>query len=161
MTYNTHPFQLLEINVISAQDLVPVSKSMKTYAVVWVHPERKLSPKVDHGGNINPQWNEKFVFRVDETFLNADTSSVMIEIYAASCSATFRSAPSAYSSATSSTLATITTTTTTTPRCVDRVWGFGWKFGWLIGHPLLSWRWRRKNLGVLDNHHKSSVVGVN
>ncbi|CAL1382590.1 unnamed protein product [Linum trigynum] len=83
MTYNTHPFQLLEINVISAQDLAPVSKSMKTYAVVWVHPERKLSTKVDQGGNTNPQWNEKFVFRVDETFLNADTSSVMIEIYAA------------------------------------------------------------------------------
>ncbi|CAN1132118.1 hypothetical protein LINPERPRIM_LOCUS14198 [Linum perenne] len=83
MTYNTHPFQLLEINIISAQDLAPVSKSMKTYAVVWVHPERKLSTKVDQGGNTNPQWNEKFVFRVDDTFLNSESSSVMIEIYAA------------------------------------------------------------------------------
>ncbi|CAN0903299.1 Protein SRC2 [Linum grandiflorum] len=83
MTYNTHPFQLLEINVISAQDLAPVSKSMKTYAVVWVHPERKLSTKVDQGGNTNPQWNEKFVFRVDDTFLNSESSSIMIEIYAA------------------------------------------------------------------------------
>ncbi|CAI0385219.1 unnamed protein product [Linum tenue] len=83
MTYNTHPFQLLEINVISAQDLAPVSKSMKTYAVVWVHPERKLSTKVDQGGNTNPQWNEKFVFRVDDTFLDAESSAIMIEIYAA------------------------------------------------------------------------------
>ncbi|CAK7341187.1 unnamed protein product [Dovyalis caffra] len=83
MTYNAHPFQLLEINVISAQDLAPVSRSMRTYAVVWVHPGRKLNTKVDQNGHINPQWNEKFVFRVDETFINAENSSVMIEIYAA------------------------------------------------------------------------------
>ncbi|XP_050221344.1 uncharacterized protein LOC126671606 [Mercurialis annua] len=83
MTYNTHPFQLLEINVISAQDLAPVSKSMRTYAVVWVHPERKLTTRIDQNGHTNPQWNEKFVFRVDDTFLNSETSSIMIEIYAA------------------------------------------------------------------------------
>ncbi|EEF40400.1 conserved hypothetical protein [Ricinus communis] len=83
MTYNAHPFQLLEINVISAQDLAPVSKSMRTYAVVWVHPERKLTTRVDQNGHTNPQWNEKFVFRVDDTFLNSETSSIMIEIYAA------------------------------------------------------------------------------
>ncbi|KAF2287575.1 hypothetical protein GH714_001364 [Hevea brasiliensis] len=83
MTYNAHPFQLLEINVISAQDLAPVSKSMRTYAVVWVHPERKLTTRIDQSGNTNPQWNEKFVFRVDDTFLNSETSGIMIEIYAA------------------------------------------------------------------------------
>ncbi|KAJ8770178.1 hypothetical protein K2173_011513 [Erythroxylum novogranatense] len=83
MPYNGHPFQLLEINVISAQDLAPVSKSMRTYAVVWVHQERKLTTKVDQHGHINPQWNEKFVFRVDDTFLNAETSAIMIEIFAA------------------------------------------------------------------------------
>ncbi|KAJ9185784.1 hypothetical protein P3X46_005376 [Hevea brasiliensis] len=83
MTCNAHPFQLLEINVVSAQDLAPVSKSMRTYAVVWVHPERKLTTRIDQNGHTNPQWNEKFVFRVDDTFLNAETSSIMIEIYAA------------------------------------------------------------------------------
>ncbi|KAJ6854389.1 hypothetical protein NC651_039332 [Populus alba x Populus x berolinensis] len=83
MTSNAHPFQLLEINVISGQDLAPVSKSMRTYAVAWVHPGRKLSTKVDQNGHINPQWNEKFVFRVDDTFINAENSSIMIEIYAA------------------------------------------------------------------------------
>ncbi|KAJ6434184.1 hypothetical protein OIU84_017820 [Salix udensis] len=83
MTYNAHPFQLLEINVISGQDLAPVSKSMRTYAVVWVHPGRKLSTKVDQNGHTNPQWNEKIVFRVDDTFINAENSSIMIEIYAA------------------------------------------------------------------------------
>ncbi|KAL5542367.1 hypothetical protein UlMin_010077 [Ulmus minor] len=77
-----NPFQLLELNVISAQDLVPVGRSMRTYAVAWVHPDRKLSTRVDTNGHNNPTWNDKFVFRVDEEFLHTDTSAVMIEIYA-------------------------------------------------------------------------------
>lgn len=76
------PFQLLEINIISAQDLEPVSRNMRTYATAWVHPKRKLSTSVDSQGNNNPTWNDKFVFRVDEEFLRTDTSAVMIEIYA-------------------------------------------------------------------------------
>lgn len=76
------PFQLLELNVISAQDLAPVSRSMRTYAIAWVHPDRKLSTRVDTQGHNNPTWNDKFVFRVDEDFLHEDTSAVMIEIYA-------------------------------------------------------------------------------
>ncbi|KAL3648728.1 hypothetical protein CASFOL_005131 [Castilleja foliolosa] len=75
-------FQLLEINIISAQDLEPVSKKMKTYATAWMHSHRKLSSCVDTDGNNNPTWNDKFVFRVDEEFLRQDTSAVMIEIYA-------------------------------------------------------------------------------
>ncbi|KAI6694087.1 hypothetical protein NL676_021797 [Syzygium grande] len=77
-----NPFQLLEVNIISAQDLAPVSRSMRTYAVAWVHPDRKLSTRVDTHGRCNPTWNDKFVFRVDEDFLRCDTSAVMIEIYA-------------------------------------------------------------------------------
>ncbi|XVE81940.1 hypothetical protein DITRI_Ditri15bG0106700 [Diplodiscus trichospermus] len=77
------PFQLLEINVISAQDLEPVSRRrMRTYAVAWVHQERKLSTRIDTQGHTNPTWNDKFIFRVDEEFLYGDTSAVMIEIYA-------------------------------------------------------------------------------
>ncbi|KAL3506236.1 hypothetical protein ACH5RR_031618 [Cinchona calisaya] len=76
------PFQLLEINVISAQDLEPLSKTMKTYATAWVHITRKLSTRVDSEGHVNPTWNDKFVFRVDEEFLRQDTSAVQIEIYA-------------------------------------------------------------------------------
>ncbi|KAL6522796.1 hypothetical protein OROHE_016643 [Orobanche hederae] len=76
------PFQLLEINIISAQDLEPVSKKMRTYATAWMHPNRKLSSCVDTEGKNNPTWNDKFVFRVDEEFLRRDTSAVMIEIYA-------------------------------------------------------------------------------
>ncbi|KAJ6323895.1 hypothetical protein OIU76_011235 [Salix suchowensis] len=75
-------FQLLELNVISAQDLAKVSRKMKTYAVAWVHPDRRLSTRVDSAGCNNPTWNDKFVFRVDDSFLHADTSAVMIEIYA-------------------------------------------------------------------------------
>lgn len=75
------PFQLLEINIISAQDLEPISKKMKTYATVWVHPTRKLTTAVDAEGGNNPTWNDKFVFRVDEEFLRQDTSAVQIEIH--------------------------------------------------------------------------------
>ncbi|XWS08722.1 hypothetical protein CRYUN_Cryun40dG0025500 [Craigia yunnanensis] len=77
------PFQLLELNVISAQDLEPVCRRrMRTYAVAWVHQERKLSTRIDTQGRNNPTWNDKFVFRVDDEFLHGDTSAVMIEIYA-------------------------------------------------------------------------------
>ncbi|EOA36650.1 hypothetical protein CARUB_v10011922mg [Capsella rubella] len=75
-------FQLLELNIISAQDLAPVARKTKTYAVAWVHPERKLTTRVDYNGGTNPTWNDKFVFRVNEDFLYADTSAVVIEIYA-------------------------------------------------------------------------------
>ncbi|KAF3629404.1 putative pathogenesis-related protein STH-2-like [Capsicum annuum] len=75
------PFRLLEINVISAQDLEPMSKKMKTYAAAWVHPTRKLATGVDLEGGNNPTWNDKFVFRVDEEFLHKENSSVHIEIY--------------------------------------------------------------------------------
>lgn len=76
------PFQLLEVNVISGQDLQPVGRKMRTYAVAWVHPERKLTTRVDTMGHTNPTWNDKFVFRVNDKFLLGDTSAVMIEIYA-------------------------------------------------------------------------------
>ncbi|CAL9003669.1 unnamed protein product [Prunus brigantina] len=75
-------FQLLEINLISAQDLYAASKSMRTFAVAWVNPKRKLTTRVDQNGHTNPTWNEKFVFRVDDEFLKDDTSKIMIEIYA-------------------------------------------------------------------------------
>ncbi|KAM3337622.1 hypothetical protein P3S68_031947 [Capsicum galapagoense] len=75
------PFQLLEVNIISAQDLEPMSKKMKTYASAWVHPTRKLTTGVDAEGVNNPTWNDKFVFRVDDEFLQHDTSAVQIDIF--------------------------------------------------------------------------------
>ncbi|XP_043720811.1 uncharacterized protein LOC122668290 [Telopea speciosissima] len=85
MAMNKAPFQLLEINVISGQDLAPLSRNMRTYAVAWVHPDRKLSTRVDTRGHTDPTWNDKFVFRVDDQFLQSDTSAVSIEIYALRC----------------------------------------------------------------------------
>uniref|UniRef100_A0A2N9EXZ2 C2 domain-containing protein n=1 Tax=Fagus sylvatica TaxID=28930 RepID=A0A2N9EXZ2_FAGSY len=76
--------QLLEINLVSAQDLEPVSKIMHTYAVAWLHPDHKLLTRIDQEGQTSPTWNEKFLFRVDNNFLKADNSAVMIEIYASS-----------------------------------------------------------------------------
>lgn len=81
MAPSSKPFQLLEINIISAQDLEHVSNSMRTYATAWVNPNRKLSSCVDSDGKNNPTWNDKFVFRVDEQFLRQDSSAVMIELY--------------------------------------------------------------------------------
>ncbi|XP_075086495.1 uncharacterized protein LOC107772837 [Nicotiana tabacum] len=75
------PFQLLEINIISVQDLEPTSKKMKTYVTAWIHPTQKLTTGVDVEGGNNPTWNDKFVFRVDEEFLRQDTSAVHIEIF--------------------------------------------------------------------------------
>ncbi|GAB4851339.1 hypothetical protein Ancab_030732 [Ancistrocladus abbreviatus] len=82
MTSVLSPFQLLEINVISAQDLAKTSRTMRTYAMAWVHTDRKLTTRVDTHGGANPTWNDKFVFRVDDNFLHSDMSAVMIEIYA-------------------------------------------------------------------------------
>lgn len=81
---STLPFYLLELNLISAQDLAPVTnkKKFRTYAVAWVNPERKLRTRIDQQGQTNPTWNDKFVFRVDDKFLNSDASAVNIEIYA-------------------------------------------------------------------------------
>ncbi|KAK4796291.1 hypothetical protein SAY86_028617 [Trapa natans] len=77
-----NPFQLLELNIHSAQDLETAGRSMRTYAVAWIHPDRKLSTRVDPDGHNNPTWNDKFVFRVDDEFLESDSSAIMAEIYA-------------------------------------------------------------------------------
>lgn len=76
------PYQLLELSIISAQDLAPVYKNLRTYAVTWINPDRKLRTRIDQQGLSNPTWNDKFVFRVDDRFLDSETSLVIIEIYA-------------------------------------------------------------------------------
>ncbi|CAN6460450.1 unnamed protein product [Victoria cruziana] len=78
---SAEPFHLLELHIISAQDLQPMSRSMSTYAVAWIQQHRKLCTRIDSGNHVDPQWNDKFVFRVDEWFLVNETSAVMVEIY--------------------------------------------------------------------------------
>ncbi|CAI9759253.1 unnamed protein product [Fraxinus pennsylvanica] len=83
ITMSNHqiPFKLLEITIISAQDLAPVSKMLRTFAVAYVHPDHKLTTKVDHKGHTNPTWNYKVVFLVDDAFLKSENPAVTIEIY--------------------------------------------------------------------------------
>ncbi|KAL0303003.1 UNVERIFIED_CONTAM: hypothetical protein Sradi_6168400 [Sesamum radiatum] len=75
------PYRLLEINIISAHDLPPVSKMLRTFAVAYVQPDHKLTTRIDHQGHTNPTWNYKVAFHVDEKFLKQESSAVTIEIY--------------------------------------------------------------------------------
>ncbi|PIN21654.1 hypothetical protein CDL12_05650 [Handroanthus impetiginosus] len=74
-------FKLLEINIISAQDLPPVSKMLRTFAVAYIHPDHKLTTRIDHQGHTNPTWNYKIAFHIDDKFLKHESSAVTIEIY--------------------------------------------------------------------------------
>ncbi|CAH9135899.1 unnamed protein product [Cuscuta epithymum] len=83
-TASHHPpsHHILEITLISAQDLAPISKSQRTYALIWVNPNKKRSTNIDPKGHTNPTWNHKFSFRVDDEFLGSEASAVTVEIYA-------------------------------------------------------------------------------
>ncbi|KAL4190080.1 hypothetical protein AMTRI_Chr08g210270 [Amborella trichopoda] len=72
---------LLELNIISAQDIHPATQAMHPYAVAWVHRDHKLSTRTDPQGHTEPTWNDKFIFRVTETFLRSDTAAVTIQIF--------------------------------------------------------------------------------
>ncbi|KAK4433136.1 hypothetical protein Salat_1075800 [Sesamum alatum] len=78
------PLQLLDVSLISAQDLAPVCKSMRTYAVAWINPNRKLTTRTDLQGHTHPTWNEKFSFRVDAKSLISENSAMTVEIYTVS-----------------------------------------------------------------------------
>lgn len=73
--------RLLEIILISAQDLPQISKSMRTYAVAWIQPKRKLTSTVDQKGHTNPTWNERFAFFVTDELIASEDAALSIEIY--------------------------------------------------------------------------------
>lgn len=75
------PLKLLEINVISANDLPPMGKMLRTYVLARVNSDQIMKTSVDHKGNTNPSWNHKMVFRVDEKFLQRHSSAITFEIY--------------------------------------------------------------------------------
>ncbi|KAJ8900606.1 hypothetical protein K2173_025383 [Erythroxylum novogranatense] len=80
--------KILEINLISAQNLKPPStnlRRMQTYAVVWIDSCTKLRTRIDHVGGENPTWNDKFLFKVSKEFLTGETSAVSFEIFAVGC----------------------------------------------------------------------------
>ncbi|KAL1552091.1 hypothetical protein AAHA92_12934 [Salvia divinorum] len=88
------PFELLELTILSAQNLAHASKNLpinlsknpsknhKTYAVAWIDPNRKFRTRPDTKGNNNPHWNQKFVYRVEDKCMDSDTASVVVEIHA-------------------------------------------------------------------------------
>lgn len=75
------PLNILEISLISAQDLTPITKSMRTYAIAWISPSKKQTTRTDQHGHTNPTWNEKFNFRVDKQLLMSDDAAITVEIY--------------------------------------------------------------------------------
>ncbi|XP_030503515.2 uncharacterized protein LOC115718844 [Cannabis sativa] len=78
--------QILEVNILSANDLATVAKMMKTFVVAWVQLDRKVRTRVDPNGHTNPTWNEKLVFRInyDSLILNDSAASLTAEIYSTS-----------------------------------------------------------------------------
>ncbi|KAL5718810.1 hypothetical protein ACHQM5_011676 [Ranunculus cassubicifolius] len=72
-------FHLLEINLISAQELKKTPSNMQTYAVIWINPDNKLRSGVDFTGHMNPTWNDKFVFSLENQTMY---STLVVEIYA-------------------------------------------------------------------------------
>ncbi|KAJ4716345.1 Calcium-dependent lipid-binding domain-containing protein [Melia azedarach] len=79
-----HTKSILEINLISAQQLVSSKKSyrIQTYVVAYLDYDEKskLLSRIDELGSRNPTWNDKFIFCVDSALLNA-TSCIVFEIY--------------------------------------------------------------------------------
>ncbi|KAF9622723.1 hypothetical protein IFM89_032903 [Coptis chinensis] len=77
--------QLIEINLISAQELKGISTDMQTFAVLWIDPKVKLISGIDVTGHMNPTWNDKFIFHLQDQTLHNPNSTLVIEIYAARC----------------------------------------------------------------------------
>ncbi|GER51311.1 calcium-dependent lipid-binding family protein [Striga asiatica] len=73
--------KLLELNIMSAHDLPPVSKMLRTFAVAYISPDHKLTTRIDHTGHTSPTWNYKVAFHVDDLLLKSESSAVTIEIY--------------------------------------------------------------------------------
>ena len=76
---SSNQIKLLEISLISAEDLASVSKSMQTYAVTWVNPNRKRTTQSDPHGHKNPEWTEKFIFRLNKDQM--ENATLTTEIY--------------------------------------------------------------------------------
>lgn len=78
------PLHLLEVTVISAQDLhCRRFRRTRAYAVAWAdghHHDQKLRTGVDLSGGAAPTWNDRFLFRVDDAFLRSETAAVTVEV---------------------------------------------------------------------------------
>ncbi|XP_073104064.1 uncharacterized protein [Elaeis guineensis] len=61
----------------------PKSTLNPTYTVAWIDPAHKLHTRLDAVGHIEPIWNDKFVFSLDDAILHSDTTTVTINIFTA------------------------------------------------------------------------------
>lgn len=78
------PLHLLEVTVLSAQDLHRrPGRSVRAYAVAWADDAHKLRTDVDRAGGAVATWNDRFLFRVDPGFLQSDTAAGTVEVRAA------------------------------------------------------------------------------
>uniref|UniRef100_A0A0D9VMK5 C2 domain-containing protein n=1 Tax=Leersia perrieri TaxID=77586 RepID=A0A0D9VMK5_9ORYZ len=73
---------LLEVTVISAQDLHRRfgHRRVRAFAVAWADEAHKLRTGVDLASGADPTWNDRFLFRVDDSFLRSDTAAVTVEV---------------------------------------------------------------------------------
>lgn len=78
-----HSYHRVEVTLISAQDLYPTARSMRTYAVAYIRPDDRARTRVDPTGRTEPSWNDKFIFRVEDDVLRSDTASITVDVYAA------------------------------------------------------------------------------
>ncbi|KAL6911232.1 hypothetical protein ACP4OV_000037 [Aristida adscensionis] len=76
------PLHLLEVTLISAQDLHRrrFGPRVRAYAVAWTDESQKLRTGVDRAGGAVPTWNDRFLFRVGDAFLRSDTAAVTVEV---------------------------------------------------------------------------------
>ncbi|CAH9129962.1 unnamed protein product [Cuscuta epithymum] len=72
---------ILEVKVISAHDLPPISRMLRTYAVAVTGHDTISKTAVDRHGGTNPTWNHKFELHVDDKFLGSKSSEIKFEIY--------------------------------------------------------------------------------
>ncbi|XP_074556149.1 uncharacterized protein LOC141811966 [Curcuma longa] len=78
-----YSYHRVEVTLISAQDLYPAARSMRSYAVAYIRPDDRARTRVDATGRTEPSWNDKFIFRVEDDVLRSDTASITIDVYAA------------------------------------------------------------------------------
>jgi hypothetical protein len=72
----------LEVTIISAQDLKNVTTFGKQspFAVVWIHPSRKMTTPVATRGGVNPSWNAVVKVLCEQRLIDQGNGVMTIEI---------------------------------------------------------------------------------
>jgi Ca2+-dependent lipid-binding protein len=72
----------LDVTIISAQDLKNVTTFGKQspFAVVWIHPSRKMTTPVATHGGVNPSWNAVVKVLCEQRLIDQGNGVMTIEI---------------------------------------------------------------------------------